>query len=52
MPLETKGRRGWPFWDPKVLLPMGVLGAGEGTVTLKANSKDVDVIPQHNINEE
>lgn len=52
MPLETKGRRGWPFWHPKVLLPVGVVGAGEGTVTLKANSKDVSVIPQHNIDEE
>ena len=52
MPLETKGRRVWPFWHPKVLLPVGVVGAGEGTETLKANSKDVNVIPQHNIDEE
>ena len=52
MPLKTKSRGGWPFWDLKVLLPVGAVGAGEGTVTLKANYRDVSVIPQHDIDEE
>ena len=49
---ETKDRRGWPFSLFKVLLPVGAVGAGEGTVTLKANYRDVSVIPQHDIDEE
>ncbi|TEA25441.1 hypothetical protein DBR06_SOUSAS11710030, partial [Sousa chinensis] len=37
----------------KVLLPVAVLGAGEGAVLtpLKAYSQDAGVIPQHNIDE-
>ena len=50
---ETKDRRGWLFQHFKALLPVAVLGAGEGAVPtpLKAYSQDADVIPQHNIDE-
>ena len=44
---ETKDRRGWPFPLFKVLLPVWVLGAGEGAVLepLKVQSHDAEVIP-------